>query len=70
MQRKAINHLLHRVYRQGISLQSDTAREFDQEVAALCSMGLITTKTAPLQFGRVWRITEEGLALLRDEGLL
>lgn len=70
MNRKTTNEILHRVYRNGLSLQSEMAREFDQEVAALASLGLITTKVAPHQYGRIWRITEEGLGLLREEGYL
>ncbi len=70
MNRTTINEILHRVYRHGLSLQSNLVREFDQEVAALASLRLITTKEAPQTYGRTWRITEEGLSLLRDEGYL
>jgi hypothetical protein len=70
MNRKTINEILHKVYRQGLSLQSNFVREFDQEIAALASLRLITTKEAPHQYGRTWRITEEGLGLLREEGYL
>jgi hypothetical protein len=70
MQRNHFNEILLRVYRSGISLQSDYTRSFDQEVAAMASLGLITTKEAPHVFGRTWRITEEGLRLLREEGFL
>jgi len=70
MNRQTTNEILHRVYTQGLSLQSDYVRKFDQQVAALASLGLITTKVAPHSYGRIWRITEEGLGLLRDEGHL
>lgn len=70
MNRKTTNDLLLKAYRQGLSLQSNTCREFDQEVAALASLRMITTKEAPHQYGRIWRITEEGLGLLREEGYL
>jgi hypothetical protein len=70
MNRSSFNTILLTVYRQGISLQSNLAREFDQEIAALASLGMITTKEAPHTFGRIWRITEEGLGLLREEGYL
>lgn len=70
MNRQTINEILHRTYRQGLSLQSNFVRQFDQEVAALASLGMITTKIAPHTHGRIWRITEEGLGLLRDEGYL
>lgn len=70
MERNVMNDILLRVYRSGLSLQSDFVRSFDQEIAALASLGLISTKEAPHTFGRVWRITEEGLRLLREEGFL
>jgi hypothetical protein len=70
MTRNTFNSILLRTYLQGISLQSNVARQFDQEISALASLGLITTKEAPHQYGRIWRITEEGLGLLREEGLL
>ena len=70
MNRRSFNDILHKAYIQGIHLQSNVARTFDQEIAALASLGLITTKQAPHQYGRIWRITEEGLGLLREEGYL
>jgi hypothetical protein len=70
MGRQLFNEILHRVYKDGLSLQSDYSRRYDQEIAAMASLGLITTKIAPHQYGRIWRITEEGLGLLREEGYL
>ena len=70
MNRSSFNQILLTVYHQGISLQSNLARGFDQEIAALASLGMISTKEAPHTFGRIWRITEEGLGLLREEGYL
>jgi hypothetical protein len=70
MTRSTFNDILMRTYLQGISLQSNVARQFDQEISALASLGLITTKEAPHTYGRIWRITEEGLGLLREEGYL
>lgn len=70
MNRNTFNAILLKAYRSGLSLQSNYTREFDQEIAALASLGLISTKEAPHTFGRVWRITEEGLLLLREEGFL
>ena len=51
-------------------LQSDFARHFDQEVACLACMGLISTQQGPLQFGRKWRITGTGIDKLRKLKLL
>ena len=70
MERATLNVVLHRVYRKGLPLQSNFARFHDQEIAALASLGLITTKEAPHQYGRTWRITEEGLGFLKEEGFL
>jgi hypothetical protein len=70
MNRNTFNEILLRVYKHGLSIQSNAARTFDQEIAAMASSGLITTKEAPHSYGRIWRITEEGLGLLREEGYL
>ena len=70
MNRKTTNEVLLNVYRKGCSIQSNFVRGFDQEIAALASMRLITTKEAPYQYGRTWRITETGLFLLREEGYI
>lgn len=70
MQRTTLNDVLLRVYRKGLPLQSNFAREHDQEIAALASLGLITTREAPHQYGRTWRITGEGLGFLKEEGCL
>lgn len=70
MDRSTLNEVLHRVYRKGLPLQSDFARTNAQEIAALASLGLITTREAPHQYGRTWRITGEGLAFLKEEGCL
>lgn len=70
MERHTLNQVLHRVFRLGLPLQSNFARTYDQEIAALASLGLITTKEAPHQYGRTWRITEEGLGFLKEEGCL
>lgn len=70
MERGMLNEVLHRVYRKGLPLQANFARIHDQEIAALASLGLITTKEAPHQYGRTWRITAEGLVFLKEEGVL
>jgi hypothetical protein len=70
MERDIINGVLRLIYRKGLALQSNHSRKFDQEIAALASLGFITTKEAPHTYGRTWRITEKGLGLLREEGYL
>ena len=70
MDRKTISEILHRIYAQSVLLQSDFARRYDGEVAALASLGLITTKIGPFRFGRTWRVTADGLLHLKEEGYL
>jgi hypothetical protein len=70
MDRKTTSEILHRIYAQAILLQSDFARRYDWEIAALASLGLITTKIGPFKFGRTWRVTAEGLIHLKEEGYL
>lgn len=73
MNRNKLNTVLHIAYIEGFSVQSNFARKFAQEVAALASLGMITTKVVRGQtpvFGRVWRITKEGLEFLSEEGIV
>ena len=67
-----IDRALKDIYlRGGVTTQSNFARENAVEVAALASLGRITTrKEAPEIFGNVWRITFEGLLKLTEKGLL
>lgn len=57
-------HVLHRAYIQPFSLQSDYAREHAHAVAELASRGLITTQLWADQYGKHWRVSKAGLALL------
>jgi len=61
--------VLHRAYIQPFSLQSDYAREHAFEVAELASRGLITTQVWADQYGKHWRVTQAGLALLEQTTL-
>lgn len=56
--------VLHRAYMQPFSLQSDYAREHAFEVGELASRGLITTQLWTGQYGKHWRVSRAGLALL------
>ncbi len=56
--------MLCRAYATGIAIQSDTSRTFSQTICAMASMALISTHTTS-GYGRVWRVTEEGLAALK-----
>lgn len=53
--------VLRKAYLGGFSLQSNFAREHDQLVGALASMGLISTKEGENAYGKVWRTTFAGL---------
>lgn len=70
MQEVDLYTVLHRIYLQGVTVQSNFARANMEEVAALASLGLISTKIGPRTFGKVWRITEAGIETLRFEGRL
>lgn len=61
---------LHAIYLAPRSIQSDFAREKALEVAALASQGHITTLVQKDTYGRQWRITPKGHALLSVEGRL
>ena len=56
--------VLQRCYIQPFTLQSEYAREHSQSVAELASRGLITTQVATDDYGKVWRVTAAGKALL------
>ncbi len=43
------------------TVSSTFAREYAAEVAALASLGFITTKMTGDIFGRIWRLTPKGL---------
>lgn len=67
-----IDRALKVIYlRGGVTTQSNFARENAVEVAALASLGRITTmKDATEVFRNVWRVTLEGLLKLTKKGLL
>lgn len=67
-----IDRVLKVLYlRGGVTTQSNFARENAVEVAALASLGRITTRKGDTEvFGNVWRITSDGLLRLTEKGLL
>lgn len=52
--------VLHLAYEDGLKLQSNTARQYAQTIAAAASLGLLTTYTVE-GFGRTWRPTHKGM---------
>ena len=60
--------ILLKAWKGGFTVQSNFSRDHCQEVAALASMGYITTQESPGLWGRTWRITKSGLEILNLEG--
>ena len=62
----ALVHLLQRVWTYVVSTKSDDARAFADEIAEGSSRGLLTTQIVPegKVYGRIWKLTPEGLAFL------
>lgn len=65
-----LSQALYEAFMNPYKIQSDFAREFSAEVAALASMGYISTYEGPQMFGRKWRVTGLGLDKLRKLGAL
>ena len=61
---------LHALYLAPRTVQSDFARERAEDIGALASQGLITTKDGKDTYGRLWRITPPGQHQLIAHGLL
>lgn len=73
MTRSKLNDVLFRSYTHGFAVSSNYARRYAQEVAALASLGLITTKVVRGKhpaFGRMWRISLDGMKFLSEEGIV
>lgn len=70
MENRRLYEVLRSAYLKTFSVSSDFARYHSQEIAALASMGLVSTRCGPKAYGRIWRVTEEGIETLRLEGLL
>jgi hypothetical protein len=62
--------VLRESYKCAFKIQSDFAREFSQEVAALTSMGFISTLESPGVYGRRYRVTGTGIDMLKAGGYL
>ena len=66
----SVDHILCKIFLDPLAIQSNLARKYDFQIAAAASMGLITTRIRSCDYGRKWRLTEMGMAYLRDQGLL
>lgn len=65
-----LTNVLLELYLHPSTVQSNFARENAQEVAALASLGMISTSEGRRAFGRTWRVTADGYELLKEECLI
>jgi len=63
MQRESLI-VLQRAYLKPFSLQSEFARNHAHQAAEMSSRGLITTHIGNGYYGRLWRVSAAGAALL------
>lgn len=63
-------HLCQRVWTYAVTTKSDLARDYADEVAEGASRGFLTTLVAfgSDVYGRLWKVTEAGVAFLRING--
>jgi hypothetical protein len=61
-------HVLQRMWTYPVTTKSDDSRVFADEIAEASSRGFITTAVVPPNkasiYGRIWKVTPEGLAFL------
>ena len=62
--------VLHAIYLRPTAVQANFSRKYAQQIAALASLGMLSTRTARREFGRQWRVTSEGYELLKEECFL
>lgn len=70
MDTDSLYQTLRHVYLHPVSVSSDFSRYHAQQIAALASLGLVSSRVGRREFGKVWRITEEGMETLQIEGFL
>ena len=60
--------MLHRLWTYALTTKANEVREYADEVAEAASRGFITTSIVPQGtiFGRLWKLTPEGLVFLFD----
>ena len=63
---KRISEVLDRAHKGGFKVQSNFARHYAREVAACCSLGMISTKLVSNTFGDTFYITKIGLESLNE----
>lgn len=65
-----LTKILLEIYLRQYKVQSNFCREHAQHIAALASLGMITTREGRYDFGRSWRVTSDGYDLLKEECLI
>lgn len=70
--KSALVHVLQKLWAYPLTTKSDDARMFADDIAEAASRGFITTSTIPkgVVFGRLWKLTPEGLSFLFDNAAL
>ena len=61
-----LTEVVHTAWLQPYSTKSNFAKYEADWIAVAASMGLITTRINHATFGRMWRVTAKGLALIKD----
>lgn len=64
--------VLHRLWTYSLTTKSNEVRDFADEIAEAASRQLITTAVVPggRTFGRLWKLTPAGTALLFEKAAL
>jgi len=65
-----LTKVLHRIYLKPLAVSANYSREQSQSVAALASLGMISTIQTRYTYSRYWRITTLGLKLLKEDCIL
>lgn len=66
----SLHEIVHKAYLTPFTVQSNFARRYATEVAMLSSCGYLSTAESKESYGKTWRATTLGLALLKNENLL
>lgn len=65
-----LTDVLYRIYIKPLAIQAQYSREQAQAVAALASLGMISTIQTGHTYGRHWRVTSLGISLLKEDSII
>lgn len=65
-----LTDVLYKIYSKPLALQANYSRSNDQAIAALASLGMISTVHTKYTYGRYWRITSRGINSLKEDCIL